>query len=234
MSAGDPKRKPQPATPSPNAADKTSVMSKKDAAMKPGTNGKTPGRRPANSDRYKGFKGFIRRMLEFMPLWAWILCFGLVMALILVGGAIITMSNLQVGNAGPDGKPSQVQVKYPAATTTGKYDNDTDKPAASQQRYVPDYDYQPEQTTSTTSESPKSTSSQSTKPSESKPKPSDTRPSSQQPSSPPSVPTPTHINPAPLPTSEHPSPNPGGGGTDPGNGGGNSPVEPQPEKPSAR
>lgn len=245
----DKKAKGKPVDPKVDEA-KAARAKEKEAKAKAKAEKKAEKERRANDPRYKGFKGFIRRMLEFMPLWAWVLCFGLVLALFMVGGAIATMSNLQVGNDSPDGKPSQVRMEYPAATTTGKYDKDTDKPAASQQQYIPDYNYQPQQQwTPPATQAPTNTDNQSTKTSESKPKPSEGSPSSPRPAPSTSNPGPTS-NPAPAPTPVNPAPGPGpgngggpapgpgnGGGGNPGNpgggGGGEAPVEPAPGGPGA-
>lgn len=60
---------------------------------------------------------------NFMPVWAWILAVGLVLALLSAIVAFAVMSDAKTTSTGGVGEATQVTPSYPAATTTGKYDD---------------------------------------------------------------------------------------------------------------
>lgn len=162
-------------------------------------------------------KGIIGKALDFMPAWAWILSFGLIMAIIAAIIAVTAMNSTEVGKGGANSKPSQVTPNYPEATTSGTWTQS--RPANPQPYYdpgyQPDYNYAPETPTSE-----ESATENSSKPS-SEPRPSEAprpRPSTR----------PQPEQPQPAPPNNGSSPNPpggnggnGGNGNTPGGDGGN-------------
>ncbi|RIX33842.1 hypothetical protein D3M95_09115 [Corynebacterium falsenii] len=60
---------------------------------------------------------------DFMPVWAWILAVGLVLALLSAIVSFAVMSSAKTTTTGGVGEATQVTPSYPAATTTGKYDD---------------------------------------------------------------------------------------------------------------
>lgn len=163
------------------------------------------------------FDRFMDKAQSIMPIWAWVVCVGIIMAILLSILAFFMMKTLDVGRDSFTGGDTTLSPPHPAATTTGKWDDapeigggDGTAGSVYTEYYVPPAPAEPSTEEPQTSEP---------KPSSSKPKPSDSpKPEPSAPNAPTtSAPPAPSANPSPSP---EPTPTSGGdAGT--GNGGGN-------------
>lgn len=164
------------------------------------------------------FGRFIEKLQSIMPIWAWVVAMGVIMAILLSLLAVGMMKNMDVSKDSHGGNAA-VTPSRPAATTTGKWDSEPDI-GGGDGSYDPNQEqyYAPAETAAPeTSAAESSSAKPSAKPDNKRPSNSP-RPNSPAPSAPAEPGNPAQ--PAPS-TNPSPSPDPGNGnGTTPGNGNG--------------
>lgn len=192
---------------------KSTTEKTKDSATNPAKDNPSAAAAAKGSDNNESaMRRFLGKMESIMPLWAWVVALGVVLAIALSITAAVVMKTMDVGTDSLDGEPRSFQPSYPAATTTGKWDDAPDIEGGDGSAYVdPNYNYVPPapvetEPTSESSSAPSETSSK--KP----PKPEPGR--GEKPEKPRKPSNPGNGNPAPdnppAPTSEPSLPEPPG------------------------
>lgn len=202
MTAGDPNADPQSTNPAKKAPANTGAPASADDSAA-GTGGVELTKK----------KGILGKALDFMPAWAWILSLGLILAILVAAGAVLSMNSTEVSKGGAGSKPSQVTASYPEATTSGTWtQSQTPDPVPYYDPgYQQDYGY-----TAPESSTEESTAEESSRPSSA---PHESERPEPRPSSRP--------QPSQNPQPEQPQPTqPGNGGGTPGNGDGNGGTAP--------